>query len=70
VSICDAYDAMTSRRPYRPAMTSAFAITELRRGAGTQWDPDLVGLFLTSVLQEPWTIAPSSDSAFGFTAFE
>ena len=53
VSICDAYDAMTSDRPYRHAMSSADAIAELRRGSGTQWDPDLVGLFLSRVLQEP-----------------
>ncbi|HEV2218287.1 MAG TPA: HD domain-containing phosphohydrolase [Candidatus Dormibacteraeota bacterium] len=53
VAICDAYDAMTSDRPYRHAMSSAEAIAELRRGAGTQWDPDLVGLFLSRVLNEP-----------------
>src|SRR5438132_1007032 len=29
------------------------AIAELRRGSGTQWDPDLVGLFLSRVMQEP-----------------
>src|SRR5215472_5245986 len=40
VSICDAYDAMMSDRPYRRAMSSSDAIAELRRGAGTQWDPD------------------------------
>lgn len=53
VAICDAYDAMTSDRPYRHAMSSAEAIAELRRGAGTQWDPVLVGLFLSRVLNEP-----------------
>jgi len=53
VSVCDAYDAMTSDRPYRRAMSSADAIAELRRGAGTQWDPELVGLFLSRVMNEP-----------------
>ncbi len=53
VSVCDAYDAMTSDRPYRRAMSSADAIAELRRGAGTQWDPELVGLFLSCVMKEP-----------------
>lgn len=52
VAICDAYDAMMSDRPYRRAMSSSDAIAELRRGAGTQWDPDLVTLFLGRVIQE------------------
>ena len=37
---------MTSDRPYRKAMTKAAAITELRRQAGTQFDPKLAELFL------------------------
>jgi putative nucleotidyltransferase with HDIG domain len=52
VSICDAYDAMTSDRPYRAAMPSSYAISELRSGSGTQWDPDLVLLFLERVVHE------------------
>jgi putative two-component system response regulator len=55
VSICDAYDAMTSSRPYRPAMPPALAVAELRRGSGTQWDQALVGLFVGRVLSGPWT---------------
>jgi HD-GYP domain-containing protein (c-di-GMP phosphodiesterase class II) len=35
----DAYDAMTCARPYRAALPAAFALGELRRGAGTQFDP-------------------------------
>ena len=53
VSICDAYDAMTSDRPYRPAMCSDQAIAELRGGSGSQWDPRLVDLFLARVMKEP-----------------
>lgn len=53
VSICDAYDAMTSDRPYRPAMRSDQAVAELRNGSGSQWDPRLVDLFLGRVMQEP-----------------
>ena len=46
LSIVDAYDAMTSDRPYRRAMTSEVAVAELRRYAGTQFDPDLVEKFI------------------------
>ena len=51
LSIVDAYDAMTSNRPYRNAMTSEEAIAELRRCAGTQFDPELVERFIR-ILEE------------------
>jgi diguanylate cyclase (GGDEF)-like protein len=40
--VADAYDSMTSKRTYRPAMSLHQALTELRAGAGTQFDPDCV----------------------------
>jgi hypothetical protein len=46
VAVIDAWDAMTSNRPYRQAMTKAAAIAELRRAAGTQFDSKLVDAFL------------------------
>jgi HD-GYP domain-containing protein (c-di-GMP phosphodiesterase class II) len=45
VSICDAYNAMTTERPYRSPMTPDDALAELRRVAGTQFDPQLVVVF-------------------------
>ena len=45
VAIADAYDAMTNDRPYKRAMSHEAAVKELRRHAGTQFDPELVTLF-------------------------
>jgi len=50
ILICDAYDAMTEGRPYRPAISSEQALEELRAGAGTQFDPDLVKTFVEKVV--------------------
>jgi diguanylate cyclase (GGDEF)-like protein/PAS domain S-box-containing protein len=49
LSIADAYDAMTSDRPYRKALSHEIATDELRRFAGTQFDPNLVEPFLAIV---------------------
>jgi two-component system, cell cycle response regulator len=46
IAICDAYDAMTHARPYRPARPVADALAELRAGAGVRYDPCLVEVFL------------------------
>jgi diguanylate cyclase (GGDEF)-like protein len=43
---CDAYQAMTVARPYRAAMSPEEAVAELRRGAGVQFDPDVVDALL------------------------
>jgi two-component system cell cycle response regulator len=52
ILICDAYNAMLEGRPYRPAMSSEQAIEELRAGAGTQFDPELVETFTKRVVAE------------------
>jgi len=45
VAVCDAFDAMTSGRPYAAARTPREALDELRRCAGTQFDPAVVETF-------------------------
>ncbi len=45
-TVVDAYDAMTSRRPYRKAMTHRKAIEEIARNSGSQFDPEVVQAFL------------------------
>jgi putative nucleotidyltransferase with HDIG domain len=46
VSCCDAFSAMTTDRPYRPAMALAEAVAELRAKAGTQFNPAAVAALL------------------------
>lgn len=46
VSVVDAYDAMTSDRPYRNAMTHEVALSEIAEESGTQFDPIVVEQFL------------------------
>jgi len=45
VSVCDAFSAMTTERPYRHAMPVAVALEELHDAAGTQFDPRVVDAF-------------------------
>lgn len=50
LSIADAFDAMTSERAYRPALSREEAIVELREKSGTQFSPDIVNIFLETLL--------------------
>jgi two-component system, cell cycle response regulator len=45
ISVCDAFDAMTTRRPYASQLASEDAMSELERCAGTQFDPEVVAAF-------------------------
>jgi HD-GYP domain-containing protein (c-di-GMP phosphodiesterase class II) len=55
ICACDAFFAMAEERPYRCAMPSEDAIAELRRCAGTQFDPDvveaLIGAYIDAELE-------------------
>ena len=52
VSCCDAFNAMTTDRPYRDALSPQEAIAELRANAGTQFDPTVVDALLTMIPSE------------------
>ena len=46
MAVADAYDAMTSNRPYRPALSRDEALAEVERCSGSQFDPAIVRVFL------------------------
>ncbi len=56
IAVADAFDSMTSTRSYRQARTIDAAVAELRRGAGTQFDPLLVEAFIAALAVEDWPL--------------
>ncbi|MBU3188403.1 diguanylate cyclase [Clostridium bowmanii] len=53
IAIADAYDAMTSERSYRSALPTEAAIEELQKNSGSQFDKELVKVFIEKVLDKP-----------------
>jgi len=53
INIADAYDAMTSERSYRSTLSEEAAIEELQKNAGTQFDPELVKVFIEVCKKTP-----------------
>jgi diguanylate cyclase (GGDEF)-like protein len=51
IAVCDTFAAMTSDRPYKAAVTVEEAVAELRRCAGTQFDPEVVRVFCEAVVE-------------------
>ena len=49
VSVCDAYDALVSDRPYRDHLSHEDAVAVLQNGAGKQWDPQIVKLVVDEI---------------------
>jgi HD-GYP domain-containing protein (c-di-GMP phosphodiesterase class II) len=49
VSVCDAYDALATDRPYRTRLNSEETTDTLMRGAGQQWDRELISLLLSEL---------------------
>ncbi|MCT4563516.1 MAG: diguanylate cyclase [Maledivibacter sp.] len=52
ISVADAYDAMVNDRVYRKALTVEVAKTEIKNNAGRQFDPEIVNIFLTKVIDQ------------------
>ena len=52
ISVADSYDAMTSKRSYRNGLSKEEAVKELMRCSGTQFDPEIVDMFVNQVLSD------------------
>lgn len=63
IAVVDAYDAMTNTRSYRAALSPDKAMEELRRCAGTQFDPYIVSEFLQMLKENPPEAAPDAEGA-------
>jgi putative two-component system response regulator len=61
VGIADAFDAITSMRPYRTARPIEAALAEIRAGGGSHFDPDLVEPFIRSVIEMGHSTASEAD---------
>ncbi len=64
LSILDAYEALVSDRVYRKGMDKFSALEEIKRNAGTQFDPNLVNIFVNSMLSQ-LNISEESDAESG-----
>jgi len=58
LAVVDAFDAMTSTRPYRRALPTLHALAEIERCAGTQFDPQIAHAFLKA-----WSAGAFADAA-------
>ncbi|TFB19637.1 HD-GYP domain-containing protein [Filobacillus milosensis] len=56
MAVADAFDAMTSDRPYRKGFTQEKALSILKEGKGTQWDAEFVDLFLEYMYEDEPTL--------------
>jgi hypothetical protein len=67
IAVADSYDAMTSNRPYRRALSNEIAISEIERNSGVQFDPQVVEAFMR-FMAEPQTASvshPASSASRG-----
>ena len=65
IAVCDAYEAMTSNRPYQSAIPREDALAELRRCAGSQFDPEVVEAFCQEVADVTLHSSATTDGSAG-----
>jgi putative nucleotidyltransferase with HDIG domain len=68
VGLADAWDAMTTHRPYAHGLSLNEALLQVRAGRGKQFSPAVVDAFLTVAKRQPATILPPDEGAMSFVA--
>lgn len=63
IAVCDAFDAMTSDRPYGPVLSQDVACQRILEAAGTQFDPDIARTLIDITSEEQATAAPEGLAA-------
>lgn len=53
LAVCDSFDAMVSKRAYKEKLSVEYAVGELERGKGTQFDPDVAQAFIERIREDP-----------------
>ena len=56
LTIADCFDAMTARRPYKKPLSVSYAVSELKKNSGTQFDPELVNVFIRLINEGKITV--------------
>ena len=56
LTIADCFDAMTARRPYKNPLSVSYAVSELKKNSGTQFDPELVDVFIRLINEGKITV--------------
>lgn len=56
LTIADCFDAMTARRPYKKPLSVSYAVSELQKNSGTQFDPELVNVFIRLINEGKITV--------------
>jgi len=67
---CDAFNAITTDRPYRRGRSTTVAIAEMRDNAGTQFDPEVVDALVAIVEAAPASIEPKGSAGRAGSGFE
>ena len=62
IGVADAFDSITSTRSYRRARSIPEGVDELRKGAGSQFDPVIVEAFIAALNREGWKLPEPADA--------